>query len=221
MKTLNSDFGFSPTRAFTLLELLAVIGILVLLFAILFPAVSKAMGKGDAAKCIANFRIMGQAIILYTTDHDGALPGPLSAGQANFYSIRPNGTVRLQPANLLGYLQPYLDTPPLTPTGKDEKSHPLLCPAWLKQRIADGKNKDGVAFQANNTEFGNASSATSSPLKLMSVERPAALKVAWEIDQLANYNPGSSQLISKPAHGAFRHSLFLDGRVEAEPVEKK
>ena len=206
------------------MELLASIAIVAVLVSLLFAGVSKIVGKGYVVRCASNFRVMGQAIMLYAADNDGRLPGPLSAGQANFYSVRPNGTIRLQSANLLSYLQPYLGEPPLVATGKDELYYPLLCPAWLKQRTADGKSKEGVAFQANNLEFGNASLPASSigtPQKLAAVATPGSVKVAWEIDQSVTGWGGNQNLISKPAHGTIRHCLFLDGHVEAQPVENK
>jgi prepilin-type processing-associated H-X9-DG protein/prepilin-type N-terminal cleavage/methylation domain-containing protein len=61
-------------KAFTLVELLVVIGIIALLISILLPALSKAREQANLAKCLANMRSMSQAIILHANEHRGYMP---------------------------------------------------------------------------------------------------------------------------------------------------
>ncbi|MBN2562776.1 MAG: type II secretion system protein, partial [Phycisphaerae bacterium] len=63
-------------RAFTLIELLVVIAIIAVLVAILLPALHSARNEGQAAKCLANIRSIGQGTSLYIDDQAGskALP---------------------------------------------------------------------------------------------------------------------------------------------------
>jgi prepilin-type N-terminal cleavage/methylation domain-containing protein/prepilin-type processing-associated H-X9-DG protein len=63
-----------PRRAFTLVELLVVIGIIAILIAILLPALSRAKSQATAVSCLSNLRSIGQAIQLYAGQHKGSLP---------------------------------------------------------------------------------------------------------------------------------------------------
>lgn len=71
-------------RAFTLVELLVVVGIIVVLMSLLLPTLFSAREAARRAACASNLRQLGQAMIAYATDHDGNLPvqhgGP---GQTN------------------------------------------------------------------------------------------------------------------------------------------
>ncbi len=57
-------------RAFTLVEILVVIGVLTLLAALIFPALAQARARGRQTVCSSNLHQLGQAIALYTSDFE-------------------------------------------------------------------------------------------------------------------------------------------------------
>jgi prepilin-type N-terminal cleavage/methylation domain-containing protein len=64
-----------PCRAFTLVELLVVIGIIAILIAVLMPALRRARESANAVQCSSNQRQLMMAFLMFANDHKGHLPG--------------------------------------------------------------------------------------------------------------------------------------------------
>lgn len=67
--------------AFTLVELLVVVGIIAVLIGLLMPALSKIRKHAQEVKCATNLRSVGQALVMYTQQY-GFYPGGEAAGFA-------------------------------------------------------------------------------------------------------------------------------------------
>src|SRR5688572_7526528 len=77
-------------RAFTLVELLVVIGIIALLVAILMPALGKAREQAKRTQCASNLRNIGQSMFIYAGQNKGKLPQ--HNGGSNWLWDLPNAT---------------------------------------------------------------------------------------------------------------------------------
>ena len=62
-------------KAFTLVELLVVVGIIALLVTILMPSLGRAMALARRAVCGGNLKNIGLAVHLYANDHDRKCAG--------------------------------------------------------------------------------------------------------------------------------------------------
>lgn len=109
-------------RAFTLVELLVVIGIIALLISILLPALNKAREQGKQAACLSNMRQIGSAALMFANEHTQHVPlggelwgNPLvngtpfglhDPGQRYWSYYNEGTTTRVMPMNAA--LAPYL-----------------------------------------------------------------------------------------------------------------
>jgi prepilin-type processing-associated H-X9-DG protein len=97
----KTQTALHPSRAFTLVELLVLIGIIAILVAVLLPALNKARAAARTLQCATNLREIGQAALLFSQSHQGRFPGsaetPTSYGWASILNAEHyrNGSTKI------------------------------------------------------------------------------------------------------------------------------
>jgi len=82
-------------RAFTLVELLVVVGIIAVLIGILMPVLGRAREMSRRTGCLANLRSLGQAMYMYAQDNHDRLPNSNPPGTVSDYDATNYVLVRL------------------------------------------------------------------------------------------------------------------------------
>lgn len=159
----------SPRRAFTLVELLVVIGIIAVLIAILMPVLSKARAAANKTKCLSNMRSLALAQTLYAAEQRNLL---VEAGDGSFdvqgswlgllESAGAHALVRVCPSDVSAYYDnPDTDFTPavyrVTSYGINNYVSPTHAPLGLTPftRISQVRNSSSVIQFVELAETGS------------------------------------------------------------------
>ena len=121
--------GRRRVRAFTLTELLVVIGIIALLISILLPSLSAARANAQALRCQSNLRQWALAMHLYANDNHGYLPRRGQGEQVTAQINRPSDWFNALPPMLKKPMYMDLAAANKVPRPPAEGSDIWTCPA--------------------------------------------------------------------------------------------
>jgi len=231
-------------QAFTLVELIVTIGIVLALGALILPAASQVQGLRDNTICASNLRQVGLGILSYAHDHNGLLPGPLVSGQFAYWPHY---------SQLSWHLRDYLELD--QDISKRGFRDVFMCPAYLRagRKMANFRPYNVRVYGVNiqvpmegesrlQQPFGYANSQEPNtfreyrdypPMRLLALDRICdaegrpARSTTWAIRDADRVDGrfdgtglrGNSNLTS-PVHGDRRYALFFDFHVEAMKTDR-
>jgi prepilin-type processing-associated H-X9-DG protein/prepilin-type N-terminal cleavage/methylation domain-containing protein len=230
----------APSRAFTLVELLVVMGIIALLIAIQLPALSGARQAANASLCASNIRQLYLASLNYAQESGGCWPPAhynfITQNLHRWHGTRLNAN---QPFEFAGSpLLPYLQT-------KRIKE----CPSFIFNETAAAFERSAGGYGYNNAYLGSSAGVkelahlslpiadyelrvTNVAARMSMIQRPAE-KIAFADVAIANPNLIEYSFVEAPLDVDgntsspsihFRHRgrasiAWADGHVTAERLE--
>ena len=197
-------------RAFSLIELLVVIGIIAVLLGLLFPTLSSAWSAARMVNCASNMRQIGQALFMYAKDNGGWLI-PVMNDDTEAGGVRGLGTnvepKERWPVKVFKFALPN----PETDNPADYCPKVLTCPA-------DNEPNDAHTYALNNPPAAHHCKQGSSDFN--GLKAPEVVIAAEKITSANDYyfepeNGDFDNALALYRHGVHRGSnyLFFDGHV--------
>jgi len=214
-----------PKRAFTLVELLVVIGVIALLISILLPALSGARKQANTVKCASNLRQIGQAAQQYITDNRGYIPKNYE------YDVQHTQGHILWAEVFAKYLWTGFDLPTNDDASRDDALRPQFAKIEVYQ-CPEFPNQDQALDYAINA-FNTQGTGASQPAFKVNLVRRAS-EIVYLVDgnvklELTRYNHhdiftvdqlpagNSPRALNDERHRKQINMLYLDGHATAKP----
>ncbi len=132
-------FHYKRRRGFTVWELVCIIGVIALLFALLMPALSKVKRVSTRVVCGTNLKGLGTAMAVYANDYGGWYPQLPGTGRWS---------------RLLGF-DYHMERPDLTPGGAQGSTGRTITASWyLLVRETDVSPKSLICPETRQEAFG-------------------------------------------------------------------
>jgi prepilin-type processing-associated H-X9-DG protein/prepilin-type N-terminal cleavage/methylation domain-containing protein len=180
-------------KAFTLVELLVVIGIITVLLGILLPALSTARQQSLTVTCLSNLRQMVIAVHSYADAYNGQYPIAYytDIGSAQMVSYNWDFTVtRLLPSGQVTV------TPGILWQGSTN-AQIQQCPSFSGNSNAPGDPYTGYNYNDSYIGGGQSGSTTAPPAKLNQVTHPTRCALFGD----GQYSAGADKYMRSPIPG--------------------
>lgn len=227
--SLENDFLFKgegkyvtiwASTAFTLMELIAVTGIVMVLVLVAMPAIFRVREAASAAHCVSNLRQLQQANMNFARSHDGQFVPVFANGSETAAVGRVLWTGNADFINFLGINR----TSSITSTSELLKAWPrkLICP---EAKIDRGRIDRSYAY--NRTGLGALYSkpGVTAAVRAAEISRPSQViafidSLNWMIDYNSTLGEYTGEVSIAGDTVAYRHAgkahaVFFDGHVES------
>lgn len=228
-RPMHPAFAFRrprAVRAFTLIELIACIGIIAIIASLLIAGLSATKQHARGVRCVNNLREIGVAVLLYAANNKNTLPGPFSTDQQSC-EIRRNHASSQFPNTLA----PYLHTIVPTSTTENIVIRELVCPVWeaASNRYDEfynvnppgtGNTASGdttpTIWRINNSVFGGGGGNHVGTRNINVAYQEKTPDKLWLMRELSDPSPTSNRNKMPNNgrwHGNYINAVYLDGHV--------